>query len=142
MHFKDRLREVLSVNEPPHKVAMAFAVGVFVGMSPLLGLHTVLGIILAWQFRLNKLVTLIGVYVTNPWTIVPIYTFGTWFGAKVLGVSHIMPAVDWRHITCGILFNEFRHLIMPFVVGSTLIGVVSAVAGYVLIYRAVIHNRG
>ena len=40
MHFKDRLREVLSVNEPPHKVALAFAIGTFVGMSPLLGLHT------------------------------------------------------------------------------------------------------
>ncbi len=142
MHFKDRLREVLSVNEPPQKVAMAFAVGVFVGMSPLLGLHTVLGILLAWQLRLNKLVTLIGVYVTNPWTIVPIYTFGTWLGAKVLGISHIMPTIDWQHITCRILFNEFRHLLMPFIIGSTLVGVVSAVAGYILIYRAVIHNRG
>ncbi len=142
MHYKDRLREVLSVKETPRKVAMAFAVGVFIGMSPLLGLHTVLGIVLAWQLRLNKLVTLIGVYVTNPWTIVPIYTFGTWLGAKVLGVSHIMPAVDWRHITCGMLFNEFKHLLVPFIVGSTLVGAISAIAGYILIYRAVIHNRG
>ncbi len=121
---------------------MAFAVGIFIGMSPLLGLHTVLGILLAWQLRLNKLVTLIGVYVTNPWTIVPIYTFGTWFGSKVLGMRHIMPAIDWSHMSCRILFNEFRHLLAPFIVGSTLVAAVSALVGYILIYRAVIHNRG
>jgi len=142
LHFKDRIRQVLSVNEPPHKVAQAFAMGIFIGMSPLLGLHTILGIVLAWQLRLNKLVTLIGVYVTNPWTIVPIYTFGTWFGAKILGVSNIIPPMDWSHMTCKVLFNEFKHLLMPFIVGSTLIGFFSAILGYILIYRAVKHNRG
>ncbi len=142
MHFKDRLREVLSVKEPPRRVALAFAVGIFIGMSPLLGLHTILGIVLAWQLRLNKLVTLIGVYVTNPWTIVPIYTFGTLIGAKALGVKHIIPPVDWTHITCRLLFNEFKHLLMPFVVGCFLLGTVSSVLGYILIYRAVKHARG
>ncbi len=142
MHFKDRLREVLSVNEPPHKVALAFSIGIFVGMSPLLGLHTVLGIILAWQLRLNKLVTLIGVYITNPWTIVPIYTFGTWVGAKVLGITHIIPPMDWSHITCRVLFYEFKHLLVPFVVGSLLMATVSSILGYILIYRAVKSARG
>jgi hypothetical protein len=123
-------------------VALAFAIGIFIGMSPLLGLHTILGIILAWQLRLNKLVTLIGVYITNPWTIVPIYTFGTWVGTKVLGITHIIPPMDWSHITWKILFYEFKHLLMPFIVGSILIGIVSSILGYILIYRAVKSARG
>lgn len=142
MHFKDRLRQVLSVNEPPHKVAMAFAVGIFIGMSPLLGLHTILGIIVAWKLKLNKLVALIGVYITNPWTIVPIYTFGTLVGAKVLGVTRIIPPIDWSHLTYRILFYEFKHLLMPFIVGSILMGIVSSILGYILIYRAVKSSRG
>lgn len=142
MHFKDRLRQVLSVHEPPHRVAAAFAMGIFIGMSPLLGVHTILGIILAWQLRLNKLVTLIGVYVTNPWTIVPIYTFSTWLGTKIIGVSHIIPPMDWSHMTFTLLINEFKHLLMPFVVGSTVMGIVSAILGYILIYRTVKQNRG
>ncbi len=142
MHFKDRMRQVLSVNEPPHKVSLAFAIGIFIGMSPLLGLHTILGIMLAWKLKLNKLVTLIGVYVTNPWTIVPIYTFGTWVGAKVLGINQIIEPIDWSHMTCRALFNEFKHLLAPFVVGSILMAVISSVLGYVLIYRAVKSARG
>jgi uncharacterized protein (DUF2062 family) len=140
--FKERLREILSVKEPPHKVAAAFALGIFIGMSPLLGIHTILGIFLAWQLRLNKLVTLIGVYVTNPWTIVPIYSFGTWVGTKILGIEQIMPHVDWAHITWKILFAEFEHLLMPFIVGCTVDGAIAAAIGYIVIYEAVKKNRG
>ena len=32
-------------------MATAFAIGVFIGMSPLLGLHTVLGLFAAWLLQ-------------------------------------------------------------------------------------------
>ena len=32
-------------------MATAFAVGVFIGMSPLLGIHTVLGLLAAWAIQ-------------------------------------------------------------------------------------------
>ncbi len=142
MLFKERLREILAVKEPPRKVASAFAVGVFIGMSPLLGIHTLLGILLAWQLKLNKLVTLVGVYVTNPWTIVPIYSFGTWAGAKILGMERIIPPMDWSHMTLKLLVREFEYILVPFVVGSTIIGAISAVISYFLMYWAVKRNRG
>ncbi len=142
MLFKERLREILAVKEPPHKVATAFSVGIFIGMSPLIGFHTLLGIFLAWQLKLNKLVTLVGVYVTNPWTIVPIYTFGTWVGTKMLGVERFIPPMDWSHMTLKLLLQEFEYLLIPFIVGSTVVGVVAAVISYVLIYWAVKRNRG
>ncbi len=142
MLFKERLREILAVKEPPRKVASAFAVGIFIGMSPLLGLHTLLGIYLAWQLKLNKLVTLVGVYITNPWTIVPIYSFGTWVGMKILGVERFIPPMDWSHMTLKLLLQEFEYLLLPFVVGSTIIGTAAAAIGYFLIYWAVKRNRG
>lgn len=142
MLFKEKLREILAVKEPPRKVAAAFAIGIFVGMSPLLGFHTLLGIFLAWQLKLNKLVTLVGVYVTNPWTIVPIYTFGTWVGTKILGVEGIIPAMNWSHMTLKILLDDFKHLLIPFIVGSMVTGTVAALLGYFLIYGAIKRNRG
>jgi uncharacterized protein len=123
-------------------MAMAFAVGVFIGMSPLLGIHTVLGLFAAWLFRLNRLITLVGVYVTNPWTIVPIYSLGTWIGAKIVGMHKIIPVIDWTQITLLGFLKEFRFLILPFVVGSTALGFVSAVVSYFLIYRAAQKYRG
>ena len=135
------MRQVLAVKDSPSRIAASFAVGVFIGMSPLLGIHTLLGIAIAWQFRLNKFVTLIGVYVTNPWTIVPIYTFGTWVGVRLMGIDSIIPSVNWSSITFLGILESLRPFFIPFVIGSTLIGLVSAVIGYFLVYFAVKSGR-
>jgi len=142
LQFRDKFRQILSVKESPRKIALAFALGVFIGMSPLLGIHTILGIVTAWIFRLNKFVTIVGVFVTNPWTIVPIYTFGTWVGAKLLGFDRLIPDIDWAHLTVKESLHTFGPLLLPFIVGSTLLGVVSACLSYFLVYRMVKKSRG
>lgn len=141
MHFRDRIGQILSVRESPEKIAAAFSLGVFIGMSPLLGIHTVLGIAVAWLLKLNRLVTLVGVYVTNPWTIVPIYTFGTWLGVKMLRTEHIIPVIDWSRLTLKVLISDFKPFIVPFFVGNTALGIVFAALSYFLIYQAVKRNR-
>jgi uncharacterized protein len=123
-------------------MASSFAVGVFIGMSPLLGLHTVLGLFAAWLLRLNRIITLLGVFVTNPWTIVPIYSFGTWVGAKIIGLHKVIPAIDWTEITLLGFLKEFRPLLLPFIIGSTAIGIVSAIVSYFILYNAVKKYRG
>lgn len=141
MALRDKLREVASINDSPRKIAISFAIGIFIGMSPVLGLHTMLGIAAAWLFRLNKFVTIIGVYITNPWTIVPIYTFATWIGAKILGINKVIPSINWHNLSLSRLIIEMEHLLWPFVFGTTLIGSLSAVIGYIVIYHSVIKSR-
>jgi len=130
------------INESPRKMATAFAIGIFIGMSPLLGIHTVLGLLAAWAFRLNRVITLVGVFVTNPWTIVPIYSFGTWIGAKIMGMHKVIPVIDWTEITILGFLKEFRPLLLPFIIGSTATAIVSAVVGYFVLYNAVKKYRG
>lgn len=142
LNFRDKLRQILVIKESPRKMATAFAIGVFIGMSPLLGIHTVLGILAAWLFRLNRLVTLVGVYVTNPWTIVPIYSFGTWIGAKIIGMNKVIPVIDWTQITFLGFLKEFRPLLLPFIIGNTVVGLVSAVLSYFILYNAAKKYRG
>ncbi len=86
--------------------------------------------------------TLVGVFVTNPWTIVPIYTFGTWVGARLMGLDHIIPDIDWSHITLTVFIKEFRPVLVPFILGNTLIGAVSAIISYILIFKAIKRSRG
>lgn len=142
MALRDKLKLLVSIRDTPHKISLAFAVGVFIGMSPLLGLHTVLGILAAWIFRFNKLATMVGVFVTNPWTIIPIYTFSTWVGAKCLGLNSFIPDIDWKNITLAGLLNDFSHLLIPFVAGTIIIGLVSSVIGYIIIYHIIKKTNG
>lgn len=135
MALKDKIQLILSVKDTPQRTSIAFALGIFIGMSPLFGIHTFLGLAVAYLFRLNKLVTIVGVYVTNPWTIIPIYTFSTWVGAKLLGINKILPDIDWSHITFSSVIKDLGPLLMPFIVGTLLIGVLSSVVSYIIIYR-------
>jgi len=133
--LKDKIQLILRVKDTPQRTSIAFALGIFIGMSPLFGIHTLLGLAVAYLFRLNKLVTIVGVYVTNPWTIIPIYTFSTWVGAKLLGINKILPDIDWSNITFSSVIKDLDPLLMPFIVGTLLIGVLSSVVSYIIIYR-------
>lgn len=133
---------MLSIKDTPHRLSLAFAIGVFIGMSPFIGVHTALGFLVAYIFRINKLATIIGVYITNPWTIVPIYTFSTFIGARCLGMNRILPPIDWHKVTFSSLLNELSPLLMPFLVGTMLVGTVSSIASYIIIYHVVKKKNG
>jgi len=153
-YFRDKFRAVFQVKDSPHRIALAFALGVFMGISPLLGLHYVGGFFFAWLFRLNKLVTLIGVSVNNPWTIVPISTFSVWLGAKMIGIKQVLPEVDWKSITLTSIVSRFTDMdnfiilvkqIMPllsaFFVGSFVVCIISAIASYFIMQILVARYR-
>jgi uncharacterized protein (DUF2062 family) len=50
-------------------------------------------------------------------------------------MNNILPEIDWKHITLTMLFNEFGPLIKPFVLGTVIIGALSSLVGYFIIYH-------
>jgi len=154
-YFRDKFKSIFQVKETPHRIGMAFAVGVFMGISPFLGLHYIGAFFIAWMFRLNKLVSMVGVSVNNPWTIVPISTFSVWIGAKMLGIKQVLPDVDWQNISLIKILERFTDLksfmnmveqlwplLASFFVGSILICTLSAVAGYFIIQILMAKYKG
>ncbi|MFH1702753.1 MAG: DUF2062 domain-containing protein [Nitrospirota bacterium] len=137
MAFRNRIRDVIKLKESPHRIALAFSTGVFIGISPLLGLHTILGVTTAWLFRLNTFAIIAGVYVMNPWTIVPIYAFSTWLGAQCLGIEQLIPNIDWPNGTFSYILSSLEHLLVPFLFGTFLVGFITSFISYVIIYRAI-----
>ena len=59
----------------------------FFGFSPLLGLHTVLGLAFAFAFNLNRVAVLLGVYSNLPWILPAYYSLATLLGAAILRVK-------------------------------------------------------
>ena len=62
------LGALLHIDDTPERTAAAFALGVFFGFSPLLGFHTLLGVVAAFVLNLNRVAVLLGVYSNLPWS--------------------------------------------------------------------------
>lgn len=153
MAFRDKFRGIFLTKDTPHRIALAFALGVFMAISPLLGLHYIGGFFFAWIFRLNKLVTFIGVSVNNPWTMVPIFSFCIWVGKKLIGIKQVLPEINWKGVTLTnisrftdidnfiYLINKLMPLLVSFFVGSFVVCTFAAIASYFIIQTLVIRYR-
>ena len=76
---------ILHADDPPHRLALGIAIGIFVTFLPLIGLQMLLSVLLAWICRANKLVGVPLVWISNPFTMVPIYYPCYMLGCKLLG---------------------------------------------------------
>lgn len=130
LKVKEQMRRVLGLNDTPHRTALAFAVGVFIAFSPLLGLHFILAIVSAWLFRLNRMAILVGAFVNNPWTFTPITLSSTWFGIELCCKTHEIPPINFESLTFSTMGAQLKSYFFPFVLGSTLLGLLFAVVSY------------
>jgi uncharacterized protein (DUF2062 family) len=92
---------------------------------------------LAFIFGLNRIAVLLGVYVNNPWTFVPVYAAAAYVGSFLTGFPlHRQPLpINWRGIWhSGFWEQPIKHLNMlkPVFVGSLVISTVCALVSYPL----------
>jgi len=136
--------QLLQLDDTPHRLALAFGLGVWLAFFPILGFHTILALLIAFVFRLNRAALLVGVYVSNPWTLAPLYMAGTVLGCEIFGVSSAeLTSVDWSlhgRAFYRALFESLRPYVWPFVVGNTVLGVAGGIVGYVVL-REVLERR-
>ena len=146
------LDTLLHVDDTPHRTAAAFALGVFFGFSPFLGLHTLLALALAFLFNLNRVAALLGVYSNLPWIIAPYYAFVTMAVGAPLTRYRLPPGFEGQIAALfeiSVLQGEFwrriviilRPWLFPYVVGSLIGAMLMAAAAYPLALAFVTSRR-
>ena len=145
------LDTLLHIQDTPERTAAAFALGVFFGFSPFLGLHTILSIIAAFLLNLNRVAVLLGVYSNLPWVIAPYYAFATMAGSIV---TRTRVPVGFRSqlaalFDLSVFDGEFWHrlitilkpLLWPYMIGSTIGALILAGIAYPLALAFVTSRR-
>jgi len=138
--FRSLLNQVLHLRESPQRTALAFAIGVFIGFSPAYGLHTVMVLLCAWALGLNFLALMVGAFLNNPWTLVPILGASYWVGALLLGRSD-SPVFDWHDVSFGAIYEQVMPYAMPFILGGLVLSLLGAALAYPLAYYFVAKYR-
>ena len=131
------IRSLSVVGDTPERTSLAFSVGVFLGFSPFLGLHTVLALLISLLFRFNKTAVLVGVFINNPWIVLPYYSLATWVGIRLMGFPE---GVSIGEIGFYDLFKaEFWYwavtqwrLLIPAFIGSSILSILLSLLSYPL----------
>lgn len=79
--FGDRIKRSIQyvrlrlVRQPatPHQIGLGWALGVMSGHLPVLPVQIVLALTLAWLLKANRVAAVLGTYITNPLTTIPLH---------------------------------------------------------------------
>lgn len=103
----------------PSQIASGFATGVAISVTPFIGLHILIGGIIAWLSRASLIAMVVGTLAGNPWTF-PVIFYTTYkVGHMMLG--HIKKAAGMEHVpvlTLQHLIEKPVELLIPLTVGS------------------------
>lgn len=113
--------DFLSSQDSPRKKALSIALGVFIGLSPLWGFHTIIVIFLAIFFKLNKVIAFAFSNVSLPPFIPFVVTLSFKIGTWVLGENYVFSFSEAREN-----FEVLKHL-KSYIIGSITLSVSAAI---------------
>lgn len=128
----------IMIRGEPREVALGFALGIFIGMTPTVGVQTPIAIFIAALFKWSKLSAAIGVWISNPLTVPLIYGVTYITGAKLLSLDPVfnMPlSPTWS--TLKVMLQKAPQAFGAMTVGGAILGIPLAIFSYYLSYAAV-----
>lgn len=133
-------RHIVMQDDTPHSIALGTAVGMFIGLTPTVGVQMILVMIFAFLtyklFYFNRVAALLTVYISNPLTMLPIY----WFDYKI---GTLFIAGDAKREEFGTIleydgFREWWNTVLdlfvligePLIIGALVVGTTGSVVAY------------
>lgn len=128
----------LKIRGNPREIALGFALGLFVGMSPTMGFQMAIAVFFAALLKWNKISAAVAVWITNPFTAPVIYGLTYFVGAKMLGMSNNFKGLSAFDLT-GLmhLIQKAPEILLAMTLGGVVVGLPLALAGYYFSFSAV-----
>jgi len=131
-------KRFLKIRGRPREIAKGFALGLFVGMTPLMGLHTAIAVPLAALFKWNKISAAIAVWITNAVTAPIIYSITYFVGARIAGIERAFGLTNTNGFS-GLykLILKTPEIFWTMTIGGIVLGIPLAVIGYYFTYSVI-----
>lgn len=128
-------KRFLKIRGQPREIALGFSLGLFVGMTPFIGLHTVIAVPLAALLKWNKISAAISVWFTNAATAPLIYSLTYLVGARIIGIHYDFSWADIKSFSAVYdLILKAPEIVWAMIVGGVVLGLPLAVIGYYVIF--------
>ncbi|MCP4691776.1 MAG: DUF2062 domain-containing protein [Desulfobacterales bacterium] len=140
--IKKTYKRFLKIRGNPHEIALGFALGLFVGMTPFMGLQTLIAVPIAALFKLNKIAAAAAVWISNPLTAPVIYPITYWIGSRFVTFKKAYELPN--ELTYTFLVNIIKkapEVVWSLVVGGVIVGIPLALIGYYFSFNAIVKYR-
>ena len=111
----------------PNYIAGGIAIGTFVAFTPTMGFQMIIAVFFAICLKKSKILAAIAVWLTNPWTAIPVYSFVYRAGCLFLKTSLTFPL---HPITLDRIIKISKEIAIPLCIGSVVVGSVAAIIVY------------
>ncbi len=138
--FVDALKYIVHIDASANRIALSSGLGMVIGFSPYLGFHTLLATIVSLGLRLPIYPLMIGAYITNPFTIPPIYAF--LYKVGVILTDSNKKDLNWNIHSFSELITLAKNILWPLFVGCHVFGLVAGVVTYFVVKYLLIKYRG
>ncbi len=160
--WRTKIIPLLKGRDSPERIALGVAVGTFVGLTPTVGVQMAMVVLIAAipKFGFNVPIACAMVWISNPFTMIPLYYGMYWLGVLLLGrreihfaqfeatVQALIDSIGsgesllesaWRGLTG--MFSVGMHIAVPMWIGGTVLGIAAAVPAYAIALRWVRRRR-
>ncbi|WP_412058382.1 DUF2062 domain-containing protein [Bartonella sp. DGB2] len=139
-------KRILRIAATPHAIALGIGIGIFAACSPFFGFHLILAMALAWSLRANIAAAALTTVLSNPVTFLPIILLDYKLGGFIFSFfnhASTMSLAEVRQIFTQHSWTEAWHILLvawddvliPILVGGTVMGLVLGTIAYILSYR-------
>lgn len=118
----------------PEEIAKGVALGIFIGMTPTMGLQMPIALVFAYLLKENRLAAVLGVWITNPATAPFIYGLEYEVGRRLLGMDYVGFPQD---LTLESVMKTGWEVVAPLWLGGILGGIILAPLSYWLTLRLI-----
>ncbi|MBI9076423.1 MAG: DUF2062 domain-containing protein [Desulfatibacillum sp.] len=140
--LKRAFHRFLAIRGTPRELALGLALGVFVGMSPFMGVHTAIAVLLAAIFKWSKISSAVGVQISNFATAPFVYWF-TYHVGKFFWAAKVPFRAPGEFNLNGLLamLSQTPEMIWILTVGGLITGIPLAFITYWITFNAVTRYR-
>lgn len=122
-------RYVCRASKNPESLARGVGLGLFIGFLPAIGFQVILAFLTAGIFNANRIVTMLGTLVTNPFTAIPVSAFSLWLGDWILPGTNLI-GLSVKDFEWSQFFSSSGQLGVAYIVGCLTLSVTASLIGY------------
>jgi uncharacterized protein (DUF2062 family) len=134
------LHDFKTLQGDPNYIAKGIAIGVFVGITPTIPLHTAIALAISFVFKASKPAAVIGVWVGNPVTVPFFYIWSYKIGTLILGKTATLKSGYWE---IQQLLKLGLDTTLAMILGGVILGILPTIASYFVSLKifTAIHER-